>query len=68
MQEKFWKPTITSQFRVCCVPYHMDTYRGCTYGCLYCFARDLSTFAEEIHSTNSLSIWLKIIMRVFRDG
>ena len=47
MQKKFWKPTITSQFRVCCVPYHMDTYRGCTYGCLYCFARDLSTFARR---------------------
>ena len=28
----------------------MDTYRGCTYGCLFCFARDLLQFARRNQS------------------
>lgn len=47
MEIKFWKPAVTSQFLVCPVPYHMDTYRGCPYGCLFCFARDITTFARR---------------------
>lgn len=30
---KFWAPSVTSQFKVCPIPFHFDTYRGCTYGC-----------------------------------
>lgn len=29
---------ITSQFRFCGNPLRADTYRGCTFGCSYCFA------------------------------
>jgi DNA repair photolyase len=47
MEKKFWKPSITSQFMVCPIPYHLDTYRGCTYRCLYCFARDFVTFSRR---------------------
>ena len=47
IERKFWKPSITSQVRVCPVPFHCDTYRGCTYGCLFCFARDLLQFARR---------------------
>jgi len=47
INRKFWKPSVTSQFKVCPVPYHMDTYRGCTYGCLFCFARDFIQFARR---------------------
>ena len=43
----FWKPSVTTQFKICPVPYHMDTYRGCVYGCLFCFARDLTEFARR---------------------
>lgn len=54
---KFWKPSVTSQFRICPVPFHFDTYRGCTYGCLFCFARDFIVFsrrnAEESHRRQS---------------
>ena len=45
--KKFWPPSVTSQFRVCPVPFHFDTYRGCRYGCLYCFARDLTEFGRR---------------------
>jgi DNA repair photolyase len=47
IETKFWHPTTTSQFDVCCIPFHLDTYRGCTYGCKYCFARDFIQFARR---------------------
>ncbi len=47
MDIKFWKPSVTSQFLVCPIPYHMDTYRGCVHNCLYCFARDIVTFSRR---------------------
>jgi len=47
MEKKFWKPSVTTQFKNCPVPFHMDTYRGCIYDCKYCFARDLTVFARR---------------------
>ena len=47
IEKRFWKPSITSQFKHCPVPYHLDVYKGCPYGCVYCFARDLTTFARR---------------------
>lgn len=47
IKRKFWKPSVTSQFKICPVPFHCDTYRGCTYGCLFCFARDFIQFARR---------------------
>lgn len=47
MEKKFWKPSITSQFTHCPIPYHMDTYRGCSFNCAYCFARDFVTFSRR---------------------
>ena len=40
MERKFWHPTMTSQFKVCPIPFHMDTYRGCVYNCRYCLSGD----------------------------
>lgn len=57
---RFWAPSITSQFRICPVPFHFDTYRGCHYGCIYCFARDFIQFSrrnkEKKHQTQA---WLE---------
>ena len=47
IQRHFWAPSVTSQFCVCPIPFHFDTYRGCSYGCLYCFARDFIRFARR---------------------
>ncbi|WP_145998738.1 SPL family radical SAM protein [Methyloterricola oryzae] len=42
MQEKrlrFTTPlTVTSQFPFCSLPLRLDSYRGCAFGCTYCFA------------------------------
>lgn len=44
---KFWSPSVTSQFCVCPIPFHFDTFRGCSYGCLFCFARDFIEFSRR---------------------
>ena len=44
METRFWKPSVTSQYTLCPIPYHMDTYRGCSFNCSYCFAREMTTF------------------------
>lgn len=31
--------SVTSQFSFCGLPFRMDTYSGCAFGCSYCFAR-----------------------------
>lgn len=49
---KFWSPSVTSQFRICPIPFHFDTYRGCHYGCIYCFARDLIEFQRRNREQN----------------
>ena len=50
IERKFWAPSVTSQFCVCPIPFHFDTYRGCTYGCLFCFARDFIEFTRRNQS------------------
>ncbi len=45
--QKFWKPSLTSQFPVCPIPFHLDSYRGCQFNCRYCFARDPTTFSRR---------------------
>lgn len=32
--------SITSQFPFCGLPLRMDTYLGCSFGCIYCFSKD----------------------------
>ncbi len=52
IKRKSWKPSVTTQFKVCPVPFHLDTYRGCTYGCKYCFAKDFIEFARRNRPEN----------------
>jgi len=47
VEHKIWYPSLTSQFLICPVPFHFDTYRGCQYNCSYCFARDFITFSRR---------------------
>lgn len=47
VERRFWKPSVTSQFKHCPIPFHLDTYKGCAYGCVYCFSRDITTFVRR---------------------
>ena len=42
-----WSPSLTSQFFICPIPFHIDAYRGCNFNCTYCFARDFTTFHRK---------------------
>lgn len=55
IERKFWSPSVTTQFRVCPIPFHFDTYRGCQYGCIFCFARDLTEFQRRHKPSNHRS-------------
>ena len=54
----FWPPSVTSQFAICPVPFHLDPYNGCVHNCAYCFGRDLTNFqrrtGEEVSTDNLL--------------
>jgi len=32
--------SVTSQYAFCALPLRLDTYKGCSFSCLYCFARN----------------------------
>lgn len=76
IEKHFWAPSVTSQFTICPIPFHFDTYRGCKYGCLFCFARDFIHFARrnkegkernqsyiEGNSPEGLAKWCKQVAR-----
>lgn len=43
IQDNYQNPIgLTSQFRFCGNPFRLDFYRFCTFGCSYCFARNLN--------------------------
>src|SRR4030042_5513531 len=56
---KFWSPSLTSQFLICPVPFHLDTYRGCVYNCSYCFARDFVMFSRRNLGERRSSVFLE---------
>ncbi len=45
--QRFWLPSVTSQFVICPIPFHLDTYKGCVHGCCYCFGRDLVNWSRR---------------------
>jgi DNA repair photolyase len=43
-------PKITGTYKVCPIPYKLDTYTGCTFGCKYCFAKDIIEGIRKLHN------------------
>ena len=37
-EDKYRILTVGNQFKMCGNPFRIDTYRGCSFGCRYCFA------------------------------
>lgn len=43
LDDSYSKPlSLTSQFRFCGNPFRLDFYRMCSFGCKYCFARNIN--------------------------
>lgn len=40
-------PKLTGTYSICPIPFKFDPYIGCNYGCKYCFARDIVSFARK---------------------
>lgn len=55
MEKRSWIPKLTSQFLICPVPFHLDTYHGCSYNCLYCFARETYEFLRRASEFKNFS-------------
>lgn len=55
---------ITSQFKFCGNPFRIDTYKGCTFGCKYCFANNLrGNINDKILPSN-----IEMITKMFSDA
>ena len=70
MNQHYWSPVFTSQFSICPIPFHVDTYMGCVFDCVYCFARHITDFhrrksdklfAKDIEANDPVkfSNWMK---------
>jgi DNA repair photolyase len=47
-------PQITGTYRVCPIPFKMDSYTGCTFGCKYCFARDIIQHVRKVNKKDEI--------------
>jgi len=47
VERRFSKPSLGSNYKYCPIPLRFDPYTGCSFGCKYCFARDLVEHARK---------------------
>ena len=52
---------LTQQFRFCGNSFRADTYKGCDFGCKYCFANNRSNFKDRRITPADLSVFEKYI-------
>lgn len=55
---------ITSQYPFCCNPLSIDTYRGCTHHCEYCFASDCVSSKENFFDNVTLADYKPLINKI----
>ena len=51
MENKTFNPlSVSSKFAICGLPIRVDTYKTCSFGCVYCFAnnRKICEFEKEL--------------------
>jgi len=53
-RQRFFAPSITTQFDVCPVPFKVDSYNGCSFGCRACFARYFVEYSRRNNPDENL--------------
>ena len=52
-RQRFFPPNLTTQFDVCPVPFKVDSYNGCSFGCRFCFARYFVEYSRRNNPNES---------------
>lgn len=67
--QKFNPLNVSSKFAICGLPIRVDTYKTCSFGCIYCFAncRKIMEFEKELKIGNINTVKNKL-HRIFDDG
>lgn len=60
---------VSSKFAICGLPIRVDTYKGCTFGCTYCFSnnRKICEFDKTLQIANIKSVE-KRLDKIFNKG
>lgn len=60
---------VSSKFAICGLPIRVDTYKGCSFGCKYCFAnsRVICEFDKNLQIANLTQVKRKL-ERIFKKG
>lgn len=60
---------VSSKFAICGLPIRVDTYKGCSFGCTYCFSnnRKICEFEKEFQVANLNSVE-KRLDKIFNRG
>lgn len=60
---------VSSKFAICGLPLRVDTYKGCTFGCTYCFSnnRKICEFDKELQIANLQSVERRLD-KIFNRG
>lgn len=59
---------MTQQFRHCGNPFRIDTYKGCDFGCIYCFANNRGGNHNNIFQESDISIIKNMFKRAFEKN
>lgn len=46
-------PQITGTYQICPIQFKLDSFTGCTFGCKYCFAKDIIEGVRRLHKNNT---------------
>ena len=67
--KKFEALNVSSKFAICGLPIRVDTYKGCTFGCTYCFSnnRKICEFEKEFQVANLHSV-ARRLDKIFNKG
>ena len=58
---------ITQQFKHCGNPFRIDTYKGCNFGCKYCFANTKNFSSRDNYQLVDFSVIEKNFKKAFED-